>query len=82
MISKSAYLTGDGQPELIIAEGGREFSCNNLNAYIYQWRENRFVEITHGNFGSEDDFMGRLLLGFMMRMIKTIALLSMSLIHS
>ena len=48
-------LTGDGQPELIIADVGCEFGCNNLNVYIYQWQEYRFVELSHGNFGSEED---------------------------
>ena len=51
-------LTGDGQPEVIIADVGCEFGCNNLDAYIYQWRENRFIELSHGNFGSEDDAWG------------------------
>jgi hypothetical protein len=48
-------LTGDGQPELIIADIGCEFMCNTMNTYMYQWQENRFVELSHGNFGSEGD---------------------------
>lgn len=54
-------LTGDGQPELVVTEVGCEFGCNILNVYIYQWKEDRFVELSHGNFGSaKDDVSGEL----------------------
>ena len=46
-------LTGDGQPELVVLEEWCEASCF-LQGFIYQWQEGRFVDISRGNYVSED----------------------------
>ncbi len=48
-------LTGDGIPEIVISENAASGSLRDGAAYIYQWRQGRFVEITGGGIGTWDD---------------------------
>lgn len=48
-------LTGDGIQEIVISEVAASGSMRDGAAYIYQWRQDRFVEITGGGIGTWDD---------------------------
>lgn len=47
-ITKAQDLTGDGVPEIMIEEMAASGSMQTIDLYIYQWREDQFVEITNG----------------------------------
>ena len=42
--------TQDGIPEVIIEEGVCGCSCNSNMAYVYQWRDEKFIDLGQGKF--------------------------------
>jgi hypothetical protein len=47
-------LTGDGQPEVIMYIYNGEGNYKSTRTVIYQWQDDRFVEILHGNLDSSN----------------------------